>query len=155
MCLWMCDRPSPHIPGLLHWSEQAYLLLSAFLAPVHVILWWCLLSCLREENLCTFQGKLKFSDGWKKIQNTCLIIKMNSQQSQTKSGVPWRELQLSASDVASLQGNQGRLRLTLVWSSSTRSLSHLPGQPCLTYLGSQASKPWRRGFRPVWWRQIE
>ena len=155
MCLCTCDRPSPLTPGLFHLSQRAYLLLSVFLAPVHVILWWCLLCCLREENLCTFQGKLNFSDIWKKIQNMCLIIKTNSQQSQTKSGVPWWELQLTASDVASFQGNQGRLGLTLVWSSSTRSLSHLPGQPCLTYPGPQASEPWHRDFRPVWRREIE
>lgn len=38
MLLSTCGRPSPHIPGLFHLSEQAYLLLSVFLAPVHVIL---------------------------------------------------------------------------------------------------------------------
>lgn len=121
------------------------LLLSVFLATVR---WFCGGVCfvvsLWEENLCTFKGKLEFSDIWKKIQNMCLIIKTNSQQSQTKSNVHWRELQLTAFDVTSFQGNEGRLRL--VQPSKALVPFHRPGQPCLTDSSSWASKPWH-------WRQ--
>lgn len=59
-----------------------------------------------------------------------LIIKTNSQQSQTKWNVCWWELQLTAFDAASLQGCERRLG----WPpSGAQAPSHHPGQPRLTF----------------------